>query len=239
MVHAPQAPGRRRRLNERDPHTEKGNSRSGLALRVGALALVLGAVLALALTGLVPSAGRVRDFGDSLGAAGPFLWPIVFPLINLVVPWPITAGATGLLFGTALGTVLALAGVLVQAVVQFWLARRVAGEALRRRALERAPRVGAALERNGFLATFYSRIVPGVPWGLVNYVAGLSRVRLRDLVLGTLAGGTPKVFAYVALGGSFGDLGRPEAIVAIGLLVVLALGGVVIARRGFLARDAP
>lgn len=155
------------------------------------------------------------------------------------VPWPITAGATGLLFGTALGTLLSLAGVLVQAVVQFWLARKVAGEQLRRRVLARAPRLSKALEHNGFLASFYGRIVPGVPWGLVNYAAGLARVRLRDLLLGTLVGGTPKVFAYVALGGSFGDLGRPEAIVAISLLVVLALGGLVIARRGFLTRGAP
>lgn len=208
-------------------------------LRAAALAVVVATVAALAITGSVPSAGRVRDFGDSLGPAAPFLWPLVFPLINLLVPWPITAGATGLLFGTALGTPLALAGVLVQAAVQFWLARKVAGEDLRRRVLERAPAVSAALERNGLLAVFYSRIVPGVPWGLVNYAAGLSRVRLRELLLGTLVGGTPKIFAYVALGGSFGDLGRPEAIVAIALLVILALGGLVIARRSFLARDRP
>jgi len=200
---------------------------------------VAGAVLAVAITGSVPSTGRVREFGDSLGGAAPFIWPLVFALISMVVPWPISAGATGLLFGTALGTLLALSGVLVQAAVQFWLARRVAGEHLRRRVLERAPRVSAALERNGLLASFYGRIVPGLPWGLMNYAAGLSRVRLRELVLGTLAGGTPKVFAYVALGGSFGDLGRPEAIVAISLLVILALGGLVIARRGLLSTDAP
>jgi len=200
---------------------------------------VAGAVLALAITGSVPSTSRVREFGDGLGSVAPFAWPLVFAAISMLVPWPISAGATGLLFGTALGTLLALAGVLVQAVVQFWLARRVAGEQLRQRVLERVPRVSAALERNGLLASFYGRIVPGVPWGLVNYAAGLSRVRLRELLFGTLVGGTPKVFAYVALGGSFGDLGRPEAIVAISLLVILALGGLVIARRGLLTTDAP
>ncbi len=238
MVHAPQAPCGGS-LSDPTPRAQERNARSALVLRAAVLALVVGAVLAVAITGSVPSTGRVREFGDGLGGAAPFVWPLVFALISVVVPWPISAGATGLLFGTALGTVLALTGVLVQAVVQFWLARRVAGEHLRRRVLERAPRVSAALERNGLLASFYGRIVPGLPWGMVNYAAGLSRVRLRELLLGTLAGGTPKVFAYVALGGSFGDLGRPEAIVAISLLVILALGGLVIARRGLLSTDAP
>ena len=239
MVHASQAPGWRRSLTEPAPGVGEPGARRALLLRAGVVAVVGGAVAGLALTGSLPSAARVREFGDSLGGLAPFVWPLVFALISLLVPWPISAGATGLLFGTALGTLLAVAGVLVQAAFQFWLARRVAGEHLRRRVLERAPRVSAALERNGLLASFYSRLVPGVPWGIVNYAGGLSRVRLRELLLGTLAGGTPKVFAYVALGGSFGDLGRPEAVVAIALLVILALGGLVVARRSFLARHAP
>ena len=102
--------------------------------------------------------------------------------------------------------------------------------------LARARRVDALLERNGFLAVFYSRIVPGLAWGAVNYAAGLARVRLRDVLLATVAGGTPKVFAYVALGGSFDDLSRPEALVAIGLLVALGLAGLFVARRQFAAR---
>jgi hypothetical protein len=43
----------------------------------------------------------------------------------------------------------------------------------------------------------------------------------------------------VALGGSLDDLSKPEAKAAIGLLVLLALAGVVIARRGLAGRPAP
>ena len=41
----------------------------------------------------------------------------------------------------------------------------------------------------------------------------------------------PKTFAYVALGGTLGDLGRPEAQVAVAVLVLLAVGGGWLARR--------
>jgi len=208
---------------------------TSLALRVAGTLLATAAVAALWLSGLAPSSGELRDWGDGLGWAAPLLWPPLFAVVNFAVPWPIIAGATGVVFGTAAGTPLALAGVLLAAALQFGVARKVAGEHLRRRVLERVPRIDSLLDRNGFLAVFYSRIVPGVAWGIVNYAAGLARVRLRDLWLGTVAGGTPKVFAYVALGGSFDDLTSPEALVAIGMLVALALAGLVIARRQFRA----
>ena len=205
-----------------------------MALRVAVVVIVAAGLAALALSGVAPSSEELRDWGDDLGAAGPLLWPLVFALVNFVVPWPILAGVTGAVFGTAAGTPIALTGVLLAATLQFGLARTTAGEHLRGRAHARLPRLDALLARNGFLAIFYSRIVP-IPWGIVTYAAGLARVRLRDLLLGTVAGGTPKVFAYVALGGSFDDLSRPEALVAIGMLVALALAGLVIARRQFKA----
>ena len=209
------------------------------ALRVFLVVAFVAVFLALLVTGSIPSAERVRDLGESLGWAGPLLWPPLFALLNLFVPWGILAGATGLLFGTAAGTPLALAGVLVAASLQFSIARAGAGEPLRRRVLERVPRLDAMLERNGFLTIFYSRIIPGLAWGPVNYAAGVARVRLRDLLLATVAGGTPKVFAYVALGGNLDDLSSPEAKVAIGVMVALALVGLLIARRQFAQRPKP
>jgi len=213
--------------------------RAAIALRVAAVAVAAGAFLALLATGSLPSAEEVRDFGEDLGWGAPLVWPAVFAGLNMLVPWGILAGATGLLFGTVAGTPLALAGVLMAATLQFSIARAGAGADLRGRLLGRVPRMDAMLARNGFLAIFYSRIVPGLAWGLVNYAAGLARVRLRDLLLATVVGGTPKVFAYVALGGSLDDLSSPEAKAAIALLIALALGGLVVARRGLAGRAAP
>lgn len=207
------------------------------ALRIALAAAAVATLATLALTGSVPSADRVRELGDDLGGLAPFLWPPLLGALNLVVPWPILAGATGLVFGTAAGTALAVAGVLVATALQFGIARHAAGERLRARVLARVPRIDALLARSGFLAAFYSRIVPGVSWGMVNYAAGLARVRLRDLLLATALAGSPKVFAYVALGGSFDDLSAPEAKVAVGLWVALALTGLVLARRGLSPRS--
>jgi uncharacterized membrane protein YdjX (TVP38/TMEM64 family) len=75
-----------------------------------------------------------------------------------------------------------------------------------------------------------ARIVPLLPYGLVNYAAGVTTLRFWQMGLGTAIGATPKVFGFVALGGSLTDLGAPEAKIAIGLLLVLAVVGALVVR---------
>ena len=199
-------------------------------------ALALGSLLlALIVTGSLPSASEVRDFGDGLGGWALVAYVPLFVLANFLITWPILAGATGLLFGTALGTPLALAGVTCAGLAQMALARRLAGGHHGALLPERTRPVEEFLTRNGSVAVMESRIVPLLPFGVVNYSAGLTRLPYRDLAAGTVVGAAPKVFAYTALGGSLSDLASPEAIVAIALLVILALAGGLLVRRQILA----
>jgi len=96
-----------------------------IVLYAAAVAVVFGI---LAVTGNIPSAQEARDFGDSLGPAAPFLYVPLFVLANFLIAWVILAGAAGLLFGTAAGTPLALAGVTLAALAQMAVSRRLAGE---------------------------------------------------------------------------------------------------------------
>jgi uncharacterized membrane protein YdjX (TVP38/TMEM64 family) len=79
-----------------------------------------------------------------------------------------------------------------------------------------------------------------MPYNLVNYAAGLTRIPLRTFAGATAIGCAPRAFAYAALGGSLDDLGSPEAIVAFCVLVGMALlGGALLGRdvlRGRAAR---
>ena len=47
---------------------------------------------------------RCATGGRSLGWSAVVLWPLLFTVVNFVVPWPLLAGRQGLLFGTAGGT---------------------------------------------------------------------------------------------------------------------------------------
>lgn len=202
-------------------------------IRVGLLAATLAAVgIAALASGFRPSADDVRDAGQSLGWAGPVLWiPATTVLGCLLFPGPIMAAAAGLLFGTALGTPVALLASTVTAVTQMAISRYVAGGRVGALIPERARRIDLFLDRRGFWAVLYVRLAPGIPYHLVNYGAGITRLKIRDMAAGTAIGAAPRTFGYVALGGSLDDLNSPEGVAAIAALVLTALVGAIVARR--------
>ena len=208
-----------------------GDRRTALLRLAGFGALLLVALAVISATGSFPSAHDLRDWGEDLGWADAVAYVPLFVVVNFVVTWPVLAAAAGLLFGTAGGTPLALAGVTCAALAQMAVARYLAGSQAGRLLPERARWLEGFLERHGALSVMETRLLPVLPYGLVNYSAGLTRMRFRDLALGTVVGAAPKVFAYVALGGSLTDLGAPEAKVAIALLAVLGLVGLLVLRR--------
>jgi uncharacterized membrane protein YdjX (TVP38/TMEM64 family) len=189
------------------------------------------AVLVLIATGSLPTPDEVRDWGEGLGDWAYVAFVPLFVLANFLITWPILAGAAGLLFGTAAGAPLALAGVTAASLAQMATARKLASGHHGNLLPERTRAVEDFLTRHGAVAVMESRIVPLLPYGIVNYSAGLTRLRYRDLALGTVIGAAPKVFAYTALGGSLDNLTSPEAIVAVGLLAILALAGALFVRR--------
>jgi uncharacterized membrane protein YdjX (TVP38/TMEM64 family) len=193
--------------------------------------LVTAGLVAVAASGSL-SAGRVRDWVDGYGAAGPLVFIVLSALLTVVLfPGPLLAGASGLLFGTALGTPVSIIAATLGATLAFSLARWLAHDAVTELQGPRLAALRAWVGRRGFVSVLYARIAPGIPYNLVNYAAGLSPVRLRAFAAATALGCAPRAFAYTALGGSLGDLRSPEAVVALVVLVVMALAGLVLARR--------
>jgi uncharacterized membrane protein YdjX (TVP38/TMEM64 family) len=213
-------------------------SRGAALARVGGLAALLASLLAvLALSGSL-SPERVRDWVEGFGAAGPIVFICLSALLTVALfPGPLLAGASGLLFGTALGTPISIAAAKLGASLAFSLSRWWAHDAVLALAGPRLLALRDLLARRGFVSVLYARIAPGVPYNLVNYAAGLTAIPLRTFAAATALGASPRAFAYTALGGSVDDLGSPEAIVAICLLVAMAVGGVVWIRASGSAGD--
>ena len=203
--------------------------------------LGLGVALAVAVVVLVvqPTPGAVRErvagvraWADGIGPLAPLLFIAVSAsLTPLMFPGPLLAGASGLLFGTALGFPVSLASAVLGAVLAFTISRSIAPDAVEQLAGPRLQALEAAISRRGFLSVLYARIAPGVPYTLVNYAAGLTRIPLAVFAAATALGAAPRAFAYTALGGSLGNLRSPEAAVAVAVLAAMALAGVVLLAR--------
>lgn len=201
-------------------------------LRLGALALAILAALLVVATVTSLSARGVRDWVDGFGAAAPLVFIVVSASLTCALfPGPVLAAASGLLFGTALGFPVSLTAATLGACCAFLISRRAGLGAVEQLAGPRVRRIRAWIGRRGFLSVLYARIVPGVPYSLVNYAAGLTPLRLPVFAAATALGAAPRGFAYTALGGSFGNWRSPETIIAAAVLVVMALVGLVLLRR--------
>ena len=210
---------------------KRPSTRAASALRLGALALAVGAAFVLVASSGSLSSERVRDWVDGFGAAAPLVFIALSALLTVCLfPGPLLAGASGLLFGTALGFPVSLCAAVLGACLAFSIARFVAGDAVAELGGARVRALRDWIGRRGFVAVLYARIAPGVPYSLVNYAAGLTPIRLGVFAAATAVGAAPRAFAYTALGGSLDDLTSPEAIVAVVVLVAMAIGGLVALR---------
>lgn len=209
-----------------------GDGRGRALLRLALLAaLIAGAFVLVASSGSL-SAQRVRGWVDDYGIAGPLVFIVVSAALTpALFPGPLLAGAAGLLFGTWLGTPIAIVAATLGACLSFGLARWIAHDAVEQLQGGRLRALRAWIGRRGFWSVLYARIVPGVPYSLVNYAAGLSPITLRAFAGATAIGCAPRAFAYTALGGSLDDITSPEAIAAFAVLIVMAAAGLVLARR--------
>jgi uncharacterized membrane protein YdjX (TVP38/TMEM64 family) len=149
----------------------------------------------------LPTAVQLRDWATSVGP----WFPLAFLGAHIVVtvfPFPRTAFtlAAGLLFGPYLGVPLAVVASTVSAVIALLLVR-AAGWQLSR--LVRHPRVDSLDERlrdRGWTAVVSMRMIPAMPFSVVNYAAGASTVRVLPYTLATLVALLPGTAAVVILG---------------------------------------
>ena len=191
--------------------------------------MLLAFLLFFLLSGSV-SAHRVRDWMDGFGVAGPLVFIVVSSALTVVLfPGPVLSGASGLLFGTALGTPVSIVAATCGAALAVSVSRWWAHDAVAEHPRMQGPRawVGA----RGFESILLARIAPGIPYNLVNYAAGLTPIGLGVFAAATARGVAPRAFAYTALGGSIGNLGSTVAIVAYCLLVVEGAIGIWLLRR--------
>jgi len=198
-------------------------------VRLGGLFVVLVTAFAIVWFSGSASADRVRDWVDGYGVAGPIVFILVAGVLGGVFfPGPVLAAASGLLFGIALGTPVAITSALLTATIGFTIARFVAGDAIERLAGPRIKGIALFVERRPFASVLYVRLLPGVPYNLFNYAVGLTRVPLLPFLAATAIGTAPRTWAYVALGGSFGDFRDPTTIVALSIIVGMGAAGVIV-----------
>jgi uncharacterized membrane protein YdjX (TVP38/TMEM64 family) len=169
--------------------------------RIVLTAAAVAVLVAVALLVPLPTAVQLRDWATSVGP----WFPLAFlgaHIVVTVLPFPRTVFtlAAGLLFGPVLGVALAVVASTASAVIALVLVR-AAGWQLRGLVRHQAVEtLDARLRDRGWPAVMSLRLIPAVPFSVLNYAVGASAVRVLPYTLATLAGVFPGTAAVVILG---------------------------------------
>ena len=199
------------------------------------LKIVLGVVAAIAVVTLLGNVlaepiARFAAWVDHQGRLAPLLYIVGYVLATVaLIPGSLLTLAAGAIFGLGWGTLYAFLAATAAESVAFLLARYAVRPLVARR-LQGEPRferIDRAIAREGFRVVLLLRLSPLLPFNLLNYALGLTRVRFIDVLLSAI-GMLPGTLLYVYSGTVAGGVARLAAGVEVahttGYYVVLLLG---------------
>lgn len=190
------------------------------------VAFIVAAIVA-GVTIPLPSVEQIQAAASDAGWWGGALFVIGYGLVTLTpIPKNVVSIAAGLIWGLGVGVLLVYVGALVGAGLAFIIGRALGREAVERFTGARVARVDELLRRRGLIALIGVRLVPVLPFTVINYTAALTGVRRRDYAIGTMVGILPGTIAYVAVGAYGTTLGWPFYVAA-GGLGALTIAGVI------------
>jgi phospholipase D1/2 len=162
----------------------------------------------------------------------PVLVLIVYAIGGLVaVPVTLMIIATVSVFGPWAGAGYALIGTEIAALLAFGVGHAIGRDTVSRIAGSRVNRLSRKLSERGVLTIITLRIVPVAPFTVINIIAGISEIRLRDFAIGSFIGMVPGVMAISLLADRIiASLRNPSVesvlvLVAAIALVIISLAG--------------
>jgi uncharacterized membrane protein YdjX (TVP38/TMEM64 family) len=167
-----------------------------------AVVVVLGLALIAYYFPIIPILERLSSWIGSLGLVGLALFVLVLAVSSLFFfPASPVIIATAAVFGFMFGIVGAVLGVALGASLGFFLSRsflrKDVAERLRANPTFRA--IDLAIEEEGWKIVALLRLCP-IPFGLANYLYGLTGVRFQPYLWTTVLGSLPSIVLFCHLG---------------------------------------
>ncbi|MEW6443095.1 MAG: VTT domain-containing protein [bacterium] len=152
---------------------------------------------------------------------------VLFPITLLII-------GTAAVFEPAPACAYALAGSLAGALTGYSVGITAGRKLVKRLAGKRVSGLRRRIAERGLTAVAVSHLVPVAPFTIVNLLAGASRIRMRDFLLGTLLGMVPGIVYLTFFTGwviGFADEPSFTRFLPVAAAGLLLLGGLYLWRR--------
>jgi len=208
-----------------------GAGKKGAVIKAALLVAFIAAAVAVMRFTPVRSYINAETLASLLETAG-FWAPAVFMVfyavgVCLFVPGTLLTGLGAALFGAYYGFAYVWVGAMLGASAAFWIGRTLGRDFAAHLIGDRLKKYDDAIERNGFAAVLYMRLVY-IPFTPMNFGMGLTKVRFRDYFAGTGLGIIVGTFIFtffigtlkeVIASGNWAELISFKVFFSIGLFV--------------------
>jgi len=141
---------------------------------------------------------------------------IVLPCMPLMV-------LSGTLFGAWLGFIYIMISIFLSSSIAFFISKKLGKQRLKRLFGSRLDIIDQKIEKYGAKILFTIRLTMLFPLDIVNYAAGLTKIKYKDLLFGNLLGMAPECFCLCFLGENLVSPFSYKFIIATCLTLLLAL----------------
>lgn len=185
--------------------------------------------------GLTPEI--LRNYIGGFGYLAPFIYILCFTILPIAFfPVPILALAAGLLFGFLPGTIYTLIGAVLNSAIMFLMAKVLAKNAVTNLLQRKLPENWSSFlfnldEKKGFGIIFILRLIPAMPYNLINYGAGLTSIKFSSYMLATILGILPGTLVFLNIGNQALNIHNPAFMVSIILLILLTIFSLILGKR--------
>ena len=141
---------------------------------------------------------------ETLGLIAPIFFLLLYCLATLLfLPTMMLTLAGGVIFGPVLGTLFNLLGATFGAVCAFCISRYCVSERLARTKNTRIRNLISGVESQGWQFLALLRLIPIIPFNLVNYGLGVTRIKYSHYVIVTVVFLIPTeiIFTYFGYAG--------------------------------------
>ncbi|MCL4503214.1 MAG: TVP38/TMEM64 family protein [Deltaproteobacteria bacterium] len=165
---------------------------------------------------------RLRGFIASYGMWGPIIYLLIWAVAPvLLFPGLVITVAGGVLFGPVLGVIYTTVGATIGASLAFLVARYLARDWVASKIWgTRLAHLDEKVARQGWKIVLLARVL-GVPYILLNYALGVTRIPLLPYALATCIGMLPWTIALVLVSSNL--LGLLQGKVSIWLIIGVVL----------------
>ena len=185
----------------------------------------------LSLNALKENRDRLLAFAESNYASAVAIYIVTYCLVvTASLPGAaIMTLAGGFLFGPLLGTIYVNLGATTGATAAFLLSRYLLHDWVEAKFGNRLNPIQEGITKNAFSYLLTVRLIPFIPFFVINLVSGLTRVSLVTYVTATAVGIIPASFVFAYAGRQLGtinsvkEIASPNVLIAFTLLGILAL----------------